>query len=39
MVLTLRPVIRARLTPTQPQDADSTSDAREEAWVPAAAAR
>ena len=39
MVLTLRPVIRARLTPAHPHDADSTGDAREEAWVPAAAAR
>lgn len=49
MVLTLRPVIRARLGPppapahahTDPADADAAalSDAREEAWVPAAAAR
>jgi MFS family permease len=39
MVLTLRPVIRARLTPARPDDADSTDDAREEAWVQAAAAR
>jgi MFS family permease len=39
MVLTLRPVIKARLTPAQPADAESTGDAREEAWVQAAAAR
>ena len=39
MVLTLRPVIKARLTPAQPHDADNTGDAREEAWVQAAAAR
>jgi MFS family permease len=37
MVLTLRPVIRARLTPAPQRDAES--DAREETWVPAAAAR
>ncbi len=40
MVLTLRPVIKARLTtPAQPHDADSTGDAREEAWMQAATAR
>jgi MFS family permease len=39
MVLTLRPVIRARLTPAQPQNAESIEDAREESWVPAAAVR
>jgi hypothetical protein len=44
MVLTLRPVIRARLAPAPAHDAadaDATdlSDAREEAWVPAAATR
>jgi MFS family permease len=39
MVLTLRPVIKARLTPAQPPVADSTGDAREEAWVQPAAAR
>lgn len=36
MVLTLRPVIKARLTPAPPDDADG---ARDEAWVQAAAAR
>jgi len=41
MVLTLRPVIRARLTPAPQRDAvsDAESGAREETWVPAAAAR
>jgi MFS family permease len=39
MVLTLRPVIRARLTAAQPQRAESIDDAREENWVPAAAVR
>jgi MFS family permease len=41
MVLTLRPVISARLTPAHPPvvAAATADDAREEAWVPAAAAR
>jgi hypothetical protein len=36
MVLTLRPVIRARLTPAAARDAE---DKAREAWVQAAAAR
>ena len=41
MVLTLRPVIRARLShaPRRDAESDAESDAREETWVPAAAAR